>query len=180
MTKPAIFAIKRHESCPECGAELVIRSGRYGAFLGCSAYPECQYHRPLKAQIDGHIIKELPELSCPKCQAVQVLRQGRYGMFISCRHYPACDHTEVIDKPDETAINCPQCTQGQLLQRKSRYGKLFYACNRYPECQFSLNTKPVTGECAYCHYPLLTEQRSSKGTKLCCASKICRKPVLVE
>ena len=70
---------------------------------------------------------------------------GRYGMFIGCSDYPQCDHTEVIDKPDETAITCPQCGQGKLLQRKSRYGKVFHSCDRYPECQFAsmLNPSPV-------------------------------------
>ena len=84
-------------------------------------------------------------------------------MFIGCSDYPQCDHTEVIDKPDETAITCPQCGQGKLLQRKSRYGKVFHSCDRYPECQFALNVKPVAGECAYCHYPLLMEKRTAKG-----------------
>lgn len=106
-----------------------------------------------------------------------MLRQGRYGMFIGCSDYPQCDHTEVIDKPDETAITCPQCGQGKLLQRKSRYGKVFHSCDRYPECQFALNVKPVAGECAYCHYPLLMEKRTAKGSVLCCASKLCGKPV---
>ena len=103
----------------------MIRSGRHGPFLGCSQYPECQYIRPLKAQADGHVVKVLDGQQCPKCQATLVLRQGRYGMFIGCSDYPQCDHTEVIDKPDETAITCPQCGQGKLLQRKSRYGKVF-------------------------------------------------------
>lgn len=57
-------------------AELVIRSGRHGPFLGCSQYPECQYIRPLKAQADGHIVKVLDGQQCPKCQATLVLRQG--------------------------------------------------------------------------------------------------------
>ncbi|HDJ1441913.1 type I DNA topoisomerase [Serratia rubidaea] len=179
MTKAALFAARQNEPCPECGAELVIRSGRHGPFLGCSQYPDCQYIRPLKAQADGHIVKVLEGQECPKCQATLVLRQGRYGMFIGCSHYPECDHTEVIDKPDETSITCPQCGQGKLLQRKSRYGKVFHSCDRYPECQFALNNKPVAGECAYCHYPLLMEKRTAKGPILCCASKLCGKPVAI-
>ena len=119
MTKNAIFAARQNEPCPECGAELVIRSGRHGPFLGCSQYPECQYIRPLKAQADGHIVKVLDGQQCPKCQATLVLRQGRYGMFIGCSDYPQCDHTEVIDKPDETAITCRQTAAAQVALRQS-------------------------------------------------------------
>lgn len=172
-----LFATKNTETCPECGAELVIRSGRHGPFLGCSRYPECQYIRPLRAQSDGHIVKVLDGQLCPECGATLVLRQGRYGMFIGCSEYPACTHTELIDKPDETAITCPQCQQGKLLQRKSRYGKTFHACDRYPECQFTINLTPVAGTCVICQYPLLVEKRTAQGMKLFCASKLCGKPV---
>lgn len=180
MTRKAVFTTKQNESCPKCGAELVIRSGQHGPFFGCSQYPRCQYIRPLKAQAAGHIVKVLEGQLCPQCQASLALRQGRYGMFIGCSHYPECRHTEVVNKPDETRISCPQCRQGRLVQRKSRYGKAFHACDHYPECQFVLNFKPVAGECSYCHYPLLIEQRSPKGLTLCCANKQCGKPVIIK
>lgn len=64
---------------------------------------------------------------------------GRFGMFIGCSRYPECEHTELIDKPDETAIACPQCGQGHLVQRRSRFGKTFHSCDRYPDCQFVIN-----------------------------------------
>src|SRR5471030_3566617 len=147
MTKTALFAEKQNENCPQCGAALVIRSGRHGPFLSCSTYPACEYIRPLKAQTDGHIVKVLDGQFCPKCQATLALRQGRYGMFIGCSHYPECSHTEVIDKPEETTLLCPQCGQGHLLQRKSRFGKVFHACDRYPECQFAICNTPVAGAC---------------------------------
>jgi putative DNA topoisomerase len=112
MAKSALFTVRKNEPCPQCGAELVIRSGKHGPFLGCSHYPECDYVRPLKSQADGHIVKILEGQDCPVCGAVLVLRQGRFGMFIGCSHYPECEHTEQIDKPDETAITCPQCQTG--------------------------------------------------------------------
>lgn len=177
MIKTAIFATRQNVPCPVCGAELVFRSGRHGPFLGCTRYPECQHIRPLKAQADGHIVKMLDGQQCPKCQKTLVLRQGRYGMFVGCSNYPVCDYIEAIDKPDETSITCPQCGQGKLLQRKSRYGKVFHSCDRYPGCQFALNSKPVAGECVHCHYPLLVEKRTAKGRTLYCASKLCGKPV---
>ena len=170
--------MRKHEPCPNCGAELVIRSGKHGPFLGCSRYPDCEYIRPLKGQADGHIVKELDGQLCPECGGVLVLRQGRFGMFIGCSQYPACEHTELIDKPDESDIACPQCGGGRLVQRRSRYGKIFYACDRYPGCQFAVNFKPVAGECSECHYPLLLEKKTAQGNKLFCASKQCGTPVI--
>ncbi|HID4134054.1 TPA: DNA topoisomerase family protein [Pluralibacter gergoviae] len=177
MAKSALFSVPKNEPCPQCGAELVIRSGKHGPFLGCSHYPECDYVRPLKSQADGHIIKVLEGQSCPVCGGELVLRQGRFGMFIGCGQYPACDHTEIIDKPDDTSIMCPQCGQGHLVQRRSRYGKTFHSCDRYPDCQFAINLKPVAGKCAECGYPLLIEKKTARGVKLFCASKQCGKPV---
>ncbi|WP_434526178.1 topoisomerase DNA-binding C4 zinc finger domain-containing protein [Photorhabdus asymbiotica] len=175
MAKIVPFIANETECCPECGSMLAIRNSIHGPFLGCSGYPSCQYICSLKGQSDGHVVKELEGQTCPACGASLALRQGRYGMFISCSRYPECDHVELIDKPDETLIACPQCKQGQLLQRKSRFGKIFHACNGYPNCQFALNSKPVSGECVFCRYPLLMEKRTSQGTKLFCASKMCGK-----
>ncbi|EMH4164713.1 topoisomerase DNA-binding C4 zinc finger domain-containing protein [Pluralibacter gergoviae] len=177
MAKSALFNVPKNEPCPQCGAELVVRSGKHGPFLGCSHYPECDYVRPLKNQADGHIIKVLEGQSCPACGAELVLRQGRYGMFIGCSQYPVCEHTELIDKPDNTTIACPQCHEGHLVQRRSRYGKTFHACDRFPACQFAVNFKPVAGECTECHYPLLIEKKTAHGLRLFCASKQCGKPV---
>jgi putative DNA topoisomerase len=179
MNKVALFAVRKHELCPQCGAELVIRSGKHGAFLGCSHYPECDYIRPLKNHADGHIVKVLEGQLCPVCGTHLVLRQGRYGMFIACGNYPECEHTETIDKPDTTTIACPQCESGKLVQRRSRYGKIFHACDRYPECQFTVNLTPVEGVCEHCRYPLLVEKRTARGVKRFCASRVCGKPVTV-
>lgn len=177
MVKPVLTVEKQHQVCPECGAVLVIRSGRHGPFLGCSHYPECNYIRSLKPYADGHVVKVLDGQLCPLCDATLVLRQGRYGMFIGCSAYPDCEHTQTIDSPDETSLVCPQCGEGRLLQRKSRYGKTFHACERYPTCQFTLNNKPVAGECAHCRYPLLIEKKIAQGIRRFCASKLCGKPV---
>ncbi|UAY95919.1 DNA topoisomerase family protein [Dickeya dadantii] len=180
MVKTILIAEKPQQVCPECGAVLVIRSGQHGPFLGCSRYPECHYIRPLKAYADGHVVKVLDGQHCPRCQSALVLRQGRYGMFICCNNYPECEHTEAIDRPDETTLTCPQCHEGRLLQRKSRYGKTFHSCERYPACQFTLNNKPIAGECEYCHYPLLIEKKTAQGVRRFCASKLCGKPVSAE
>ena len=92
-----------------------------------------------------------------------VLRQGRFGMFIGCSRYPECEHTELIDKPDETAIACPQCGQGHLVQRRSRFGKTFHSCDRYPDCQFVINFKPVAGECPGMPLPAVNRKEDGAG-----------------
>ena len=180
MAKAALFTARPMELCPDCGAELVIRSGQHGPFLGCSQYPRCAYIKPLKQHADGHIVTVLEGQLCPACQSTLVLRQGRYGMFIGCSGYPDCDYIAAVDTPDETAFVCPQCRSGKLVQRTSRFGKVFYACDHYPHCRFVVNFKPVAGECAYCHFPLLMEKNTARGARLFCADKRCGKPVMTK
>lgn len=179
MANKVPFTKKNEQDiCPECGSALIMRNGGHGPFLGCSSYPSCHYIKSLRPHGDSQIIKVLEGQPCQSCGADLVLRQGKFGMFIGCSRYPECEHIEQIDKPDETIVHCPQCKKGKLLQRKSRFGKTFYACNQYPECQFVLNNKPINGECECCHYPLLMEKRSSQGVRLVCASKLCGKQQL--
>ncbi|WP_210495083.1 DNA topoisomerase family protein [Pantoea ananatis] len=180
MSKTALFTVRKQDPCPACGAELVIRSGKHGPFLGCANYPACDYIRPLGNQADGHVVKVLEGHACPQCGADKVLRQGRFGMFIGCSHYPECDYTETIDKPDETTLDCPQCQQGKLVQRRSRFGKTFHSCDRYPACQFAVNLTPVAGRCPHCEFPLLVEKKTAQGTRLFCASKCCGKAIIEE
>lgn len=175
MSKQQPFDTEKNKHCPECDSLLVIRNSSHGPFLGCSSYPQCHYMRPLRPTVESHIIKVLSGQHCPKCSHDLVLKQGRFGMFIGCSNYPECEHIELIDKPGETKIFCPQCQTGNLLQRKSRFGKTFYACDNYPNCQFILNNKPITGKCKYCEYPLLMEKRGGQGVRLFCASKRCGK-----
>lgn len=173
MAKAELFTIPHQDLCPQCSAELVIRSGKHGPFLGCSAFPDCGFIRPLRASGDGHIVKILDGLLCPECGADKAVRQGRYGMFIACSHYPDCTYSEAATHSSSTDIFCPQCRSGRLIQRKSRFGKTFYACSSYPDCQYTLNFSPRTGPCSECDYPLLYEKKTAQGLKIFCASKSC-------
>lgn len=176
---PQLFAAHEHalqsSPCPQCGAALQLRHGKHGPFLGCTAYPECDYIKPLH-QNDGHIIKELG-VPCPECGHELVLRQGRYGMFIGCSHYPQCHHIESMDSPsqEETSpdILCPECGKGHLIERKSRFGKLFYACDAYPKCKFALNSKPIAQACAQCGFTVMVEKKSAAGMRYQCANRQC-------
>ncbi len=169
-----------HQACPKCQAEsrsgeLQLKHGKHGPFLGCDQYPACDFIKPLH-QNDGHIVKELG-VPCPECGNEMVLRQGRYGMFIGCSHYPECHHIESIDQPAEeksnSEVSCPECSKGHLVERKTRFGKIFYACDNYPRCKFAVNQPPISGRCDQCGYPLLVEKTLASGIKRQCADRKC-------
>lgn len=171
-----LFTLHHHaleQACPECGQPLQMRHGKHGAFLGCSAYPSCDYIKPLH-QASGQVVKALG-VACPECGSELVLRQGRYGMFIGCSHYPECHHIESPDHHDEPekSIACPECRKGHLVERKSRYGKVFYACDGYPKCKFAVNHPPAEGVCEHCGYPLLIEKPQADAPVLFCACRKC-------
>lgn len=169
-----------HQACPKCleeqrDGELQLRHGKHGPFLGCTLYPACDYIKPLH-QNDGHIVKELG-VACPQCGHELVLRQGRYGMFIGCSDFPQCNHIESLAQTPEAdvshEITCPECHRGHLVERKTRFGKLFYACDNYPKCKFAVNQPPIVGQCEQCGYPLLIEKKLASGIKRQCADRKC-------
>lgn len=161
--------------CPNCQVELVIRKGMYGSFKCCPNYPTCHFIEPLAMSHESYVVKEISGKFCSLCRQILVLRRGRYGMFICCIDYPHCHYIETEDKPDEITIHCPQCKAGQLIKRQSRQGKSFYACNSYPNCRFTINTIPVSGDCPHCHYSLLTHKQYAGKTRIICANKRCGK-----
>ncbi len=165
-----------HQPCPKCGGALQLRRAKLGPFLGCELYPQCDYIKPLHHN-DGHIVKQLG-VECPECKHELVLRQGRYGMFIGCSDYPNCHHIEspTATTPSEnhtTNLVCPECHQGHLVERQSRFGKAFYACDAFPKCKFAVNQKPLAGQCQACGFPLLVEKKFASGKKLLCANRKC-------
>ncbi len=122
-----------NESCPKCGAVLVERWGRFGKFISCSKYPECDYVKKGEE-------KPLADI-CPKCGKPLVERQSRFGKFIACSGYPQCDFIKRPPKeaPKILAESCPKCGK-PLVERQSRFGK-FIACSGYPQCRFVKKTK---------------------------------------
>ncbi len=171
--------------CPQCNSrKLHIKMGKNGHFLACSGYPECKftsnYTRDEKGQIQ--IAAPLPETStdqiCAKCGLPMVLRQGKFGPFLACSGYPDCKHTQSVSPagtPQDTGVACPEpgCT-GRLVQKMSKRGKVFYGCNRYPDCTYAIWDKPVPQECPLCHAKFLVEKISKKeGVYLTCINQDC-------
>ena len=165
--------VKREETptdvtCPECGQKMVIKWGRRGQFLACPNYPTCKTTMNFKKEENGNIQAEEKEVTtekCPLCSSDMVIKQGRFGKFIACVNYPACKGT----KSFSTGIPCPECGEGEMAERKTRKGKPFYSCSRYPNCKFAIWNKPVNKPCPKCGFKLMEEKKDG----LLCANKEC-------
>lgn len=165
---------KLDEKCPKCNAPLSIRLGKRGRFIGCTAYPDCDYTRNLSDDSNATEPEIIPDRKCPKCKSDLVIKHGRYGKFIGCSNYPNCKHMEPLEKPKDTNVTCPKCNKGNILQRKSRRGKIFYSCERYPNCDYAIWNEPIAKPCPQCHWPILSiKTTKSRGTEIVCPQKNC-------
>lgn len=177
-----LFSARAHaldnEMCPQCQrGHLHLRHGKHGPFLACDQYPSCDYLRSLHNN-DGHVVKALG-VACPECDNELVLRQGRFGMFIGCSGYPQCHYLTPIQQHDDNAEKpdnplCPECLTNHIVERKTRFGKTFYACDGYPKCKFAVNLPPLSGRCQVCGFALLVEKKTAQGVKRQCASRKCQ------
>ena len=175
------------EKCPECGEGLTIRLGRRGRFIGCSAYPDCSYTRNLETSLEAsHVEDEKAQAAiagrnCPECKSDLVIRNGRYGKFIGCSNYPNCKFIEPLEKPEDTDVDCPKCKQGKIFKRKSRRGKIFFSCGRYPDCDYAIWNEPLAQPCPNCSWPILTIKTTKKrGTEKVCPQKDCNFSEVIE
>ncbi len=147
--KPFAEALKSVENkvdkiyCDLCGNEMIIKVGRFGKFLACSNYPECKNIKSFKEMAAQNQEPEYTGETCEKCGARTLYRDGKFGRFIGCERYPECDFVKNIT----LGVGCPKCGEGNVVERKSRRGKLFYGCSRYPDCDFVSWYKPVPQQC---------------------------------
>jgi DNA topoisomerase-1 len=162
--------------CKLCDGKLVIKWGKTGEFLACENYPTCKFTQNFKKDENGTIIpveKEEPVESdekCEKCGRPLVYKQGRYGQFLACSGYPKCKYI----KPQTTGVKCPEenCS-GELVQKISKKGKIFYSCSRFPKCKFATWDKPVPKKCPRCGKPFLLEKKTKKSSVLQCIDTDC-------
>jgi DNA topoisomerase-1 len=161
------------EPCEKCGKPMVLRRGRFGQFLACSGYPECRTTRKVTVSKDGKAEAKqdvLLDESCPQCGSQLALKQGRYGEFTACSNYPKCRYVKMKD----TGVTCPQCGKGQMVERRSRRGKLFFGCSAYPDCDFVLWRRPVGKSCPDCERPYLVERVTKRhGVQWVCDNENC-------
>jgi DNA topoisomerase-1 len=109
-----------------------------------------------KVEIQDEVSDEI----CDKCGRPLVYKMGRFGKFLACSGFPECRNTKpiVID----TGVTCPTCQQGKVVERRSKKGRIFYGCDRYPECDFVSWDKPVSRPCPECQ-SLMVEKKNRKG-----------------
>jgi DNA topoisomerase-1 len=164
------------EPCENCGKPMVMKRGRFGQFLACSGYPECKTTRKLIATKQGGLKAARPDQvldeKCPRCDANLVIKQGRFGEFTACTRYPECRYI----KHKTTGIKCPKDADagGEIIERKSRRGKVFFGCSNYPDCDFVLWNRPVAEKCPSCGAPFLVEKITKKhGRQLLCQNEEC-------
>ena len=161
------------ETCEKCGGNMIIKWGRYGRFLGCANYPECQNIKRLTTGDDAPAAEPEPtDIACDKCGKPMVVRVSRVGAkFLSCSGYPKCKNA----KPIPMGIDCPESDcDGYLGERRSRRGKVFYGCSSYPKCEFSTWDKPVSKPCPKCDAPFLVEKREkAKGNEVVTTRLVC-------
>ena len=147
--KPFSEALKQVEKnvdkifCDLCGNEMIIKVGRFGKFLACSNYPDCKNIKSFKEMAAQNQEPEYTGETCEKCGSRTVFREGKFGRFIGCEKYPECDFVKNIT----LGVKCPKCNEGDVVERKSKRGRLFYGCSRYPSCDFVSWYKPVPQPC---------------------------------
>lgn len=110
---------------------------------------------------------EVSDEICEKCGKPMVYKLGRFGKFLACSGFPDCRNTKPIVK--DIGVSCPKCKEGHVVERRSKKGRVFFGCDRYPECDFVSWDKPSTKPCPNCS-SLMVEKKSKQGIKLQCTS----------
>ncbi len=156
------------EYCENCGREMVLKKGRFGQFYACSGYPDCKTTK----QIGGQQKKsDVPlEEKCPQCGNNLVLKNGRFGEFTACSTYPKCKYV----KQKTIGVPCPNCSEGEVVERRSKKGKTFFGCNRYPDCDFVAWGKPIQEKCPECGSSYLIEKWLKAGPVAQCPNGECK------
>jgi DNA topoisomerase-1 len=166
--------------CDKCGANMIVKNGRFGKFAACPNYPTCKNTKPLTPEKDAAEEQKASEAAqpdkkaetvmdmvCEKCGAPMVLRNGRYGSFYACSAYPTCKYTK--PKTRDIGVACPKCS-AKLVMKTGRNKTVFYSCERYPDCDFSSWDLPTAETCPTCGQMLF---RKKGKALLVCHDKAC-------
>jgi DNA topoisomerase-1 len=157
------------EKCEKCGSPMVIKMGRFGKFMACSGFPECKNIKSIKKEgVNGEeVASEATDEKCEKCGSPMVIKMGRFGKFLSCSSYPECKNMKPLVK--STGVKCPGCGKGEIVEKKSKRGRIFFACNKYPDCKFALWSRPTGEACPKCKSLLVY----AKNDSVACSNKEC-------
>src|SRR5271167_2802748 len=151
--------------CELDGGDMVIKWGRNGEFLACSNYPKCTNTGEIARDEQGNVTMKPPSAPvpsdevCEKCGKPMVKKRSRFGEFLGCSGYPDCDGIKRLQSdPVKTGVACPECKEGEILERRSRRGKIFFGCGRYPKCKFAAWNKVVLQPCPSCGANYMVEK----------------------
>ncbi|WP_339249672.1 type I DNA topoisomerase [Sporosarcina sp. FSL W8-0480] len=130
-------------------------------------YKEFEKHlKVAEEEMEKIEIKDEPAgEDCEKCGSPMVFKMGRYGKFMACSNFPDCRNTKAIIKP--IGVTCPSCKEGQVVERKSKTKRIFFGCDRYPDCEYVSWDKPIARPCPKCQSTLV-EKRLKKGVQIQC------------
>lgn len=169
--------------CPNCGKPMLVRTSRQGnQFLGCSGYPECKTVMSLNAiseepqEDENKPAEEKCEEKCEKCGSDMVFKTGPYGKYMECTNED-CKFRKPYRR--STGVKCPKCGNGMIVERKSKRGTVFFGCDKYPDCDFTLWNEPTGEECPDCG-ALLVKKILRKGTTIECSNRSCGYKRVVE
>jgi len=168
LDKAGLSEQGNEEYCQNCGRPMVLKKGRFGQFYACSGYPDCKTTKPVGGQQKK---ADVPlDEKCPQCGHNLVVKHGRYGEFTACGDYPKCKYV----KQKTIGVTCPKCGRAEVVERRSKRGKTFYGCGRYPDCDFVAWAKPVAEACPQCGGAYLVERRLKSGSFLQCPNTGCK------
>jgi DNA topoisomerase-1 len=151
---------------------MVLKRGRFGEFLACSGYPDCRNTKKIVKSADSVDVRhDVPlDEKCPVCGKHLAIKHGRFGEYTACSDYPTCRFIKL----KSTGVACGKACGGEVVERKSRRGKTFYGCSRYPDCDFVLWNKPVPDPCPQCGAPFVLEKTTKRtGTVRFCNTEGC-------
>jgi DNA topoisomerase-1 len=166
--------IPTDQVCERCGKPMIIKWGRHGRFIACSGFPECRNTKPLgteklKVRSEKSEIEKLQtDEKCEKCGSPMVLKSGRFGKFLACSRYPECKTA----KPLGIGVKCPE-DGGEIVEKRTKKGKIFFSCSNYPKCKFATWYMPVSKNCPKCGAGILVEKRTKKEEAILCLRKGC-------
>jgi DNA topoisomerase-1 len=165
-----------HGTCEKCSSPMVLRRGRFGPFLACSAYPGCRNTKKIALDKEGRItVTKKPDRildePCPQCGKPLAVKDGRFGEFTACSNYPECKYIKL----KEVGLDCPrEGCGGKIVERRSRRGRTFFGCNNYPKCDFVTWYRPIAESCPSCGRPYTLEKVTKReGTTRFCDSEGC-------
>ncbi len=163
---------KAEGTCEKCGCPMVVKRGKFGAFIACSGYPACKNTRAIEPKTPENLKSESTNTKCKTCGGKMVVKMSRLGQrFLACENYPECTYTESVS----TNVACPNdgC-KGMLVERTSKKGRRFYACNQYPKCRFAMWDEPFDEACEECGTKVLAvKRRKDSEPILVCRKKEC-------